>query len=321
MILKVGRNQPCPCGSGKKYKKCHGSFTVAPPPQPSVSKSFVEQTVQRHEAAERIRQNQQGFGRPVVSFSMDVITEKIEKAYDARAIKWQAALSAGAADFGHKYLEKPAMVRQIPRTLFGKKVLCIGVGAGNELEEILKRQPDKVVGIDVSTKLLNIAKSRFPQVEFQRIDMAQMTFGNEEFDFVYSSLVFHYAKDWDALLAEVNRVLKRGGELLFSTHHPVYWSRKTPTGNSYTNQRGVTLTEYNAVLPGNVEITYYNHVNKQAITEALEYASFEVKHAFAPSVVEVRLADFSPANAQAYKNKKANNTTTPFFFIVSAVKK
>ena len=21
---KVGRNDPCPCGSGKKYKQCHG---------------------------------------------------------------------------------------------------------------------------------------------------------------------------------------------------------------------------------------------------------------------------------------------------------
>jgi len=21
---KVGRNDPCPCGSGKKYKHCHG---------------------------------------------------------------------------------------------------------------------------------------------------------------------------------------------------------------------------------------------------------------------------------------------------------
>jgi len=21
---EVGRNDPCPCGSGKKYKKCHG---------------------------------------------------------------------------------------------------------------------------------------------------------------------------------------------------------------------------------------------------------------------------------------------------------
>jgi preprotein translocase subunit SecA len=20
----VGRNEPCPCGSGKKYKQCHG---------------------------------------------------------------------------------------------------------------------------------------------------------------------------------------------------------------------------------------------------------------------------------------------------------
>jgi preprotein translocase subunit SecA len=24
---KVGRNDPCPCGSGKKYKKCHGAGT------------------------------------------------------------------------------------------------------------------------------------------------------------------------------------------------------------------------------------------------------------------------------------------------------
>jgi uncharacterized protein YecA (UPF0149 family) len=22
---KIGRNEPCPCGSGKKYKKCHGA--------------------------------------------------------------------------------------------------------------------------------------------------------------------------------------------------------------------------------------------------------------------------------------------------------
>jgi uncharacterized protein YecA (UPF0149 family) len=22
---KVGRNDPCPCGSGKKYKACHGA--------------------------------------------------------------------------------------------------------------------------------------------------------------------------------------------------------------------------------------------------------------------------------------------------------
>ncbi|HEY9504383.1 MAG TPA: SEC-C metal-binding domain-containing protein, partial [Gemmatimonadales bacterium] len=24
-VPEVGRNDPCPCGSGKKYKKCHGA--------------------------------------------------------------------------------------------------------------------------------------------------------------------------------------------------------------------------------------------------------------------------------------------------------
>jgi len=26
-IPKVGRNEPCPCGSGKKFKQCHGALT------------------------------------------------------------------------------------------------------------------------------------------------------------------------------------------------------------------------------------------------------------------------------------------------------
>jgi len=24
---KIGRNDPCPCGSGKKYKQCHGQLS------------------------------------------------------------------------------------------------------------------------------------------------------------------------------------------------------------------------------------------------------------------------------------------------------
>jgi preprotein translocase subunit SecA len=24
---KIGRNEPCPCGSGKKYKHCHGKLS------------------------------------------------------------------------------------------------------------------------------------------------------------------------------------------------------------------------------------------------------------------------------------------------------
>jgi SEC-C motif len=30
LVPKVGRNHPCPCGSGKKYKRCHGRLSSAP---------------------------------------------------------------------------------------------------------------------------------------------------------------------------------------------------------------------------------------------------------------------------------------------------
>ena len=113
---------------------------------------------------------------------MDTTTQKNEQAYDARANHWHAAINA---NFGHRYLEKPAMTGLLQETLVSKNVLCVGVGSGDELEEILRRNPNKVVGIDISTKLLEIAKSGFPQVEFLQMDMTQMAFGDNNFDFVY----------------------------------------------------------------------------------------------------------------------------------------
>jgi hypothetical protein len=39
-VAKMGRNEPCPCGSGRKYKLCHGAIAiapVAPPPAATVA--------------------------------------------------------------------------------------------------------------------------------------------------------------------------------------------------------------------------------------------------------------------------------------------
>lgn len=59
-MAKVGRNQPCPCNSGKKYKRCHGRYGGFPGPLPKPQPAF--------NAAEFVRQQQQGKGRPIVSF-------------------------------------------------------------------------------------------------------------------------------------------------------------------------------------------------------------------------------------------------------------
>jgi preprotein translocase subunit SecA len=35
---KVGRNDPCPCGSGKKYKNCHGMQQSSAPVGPQAGR-------------------------------------------------------------------------------------------------------------------------------------------------------------------------------------------------------------------------------------------------------------------------------------------
>jgi tetratricopeptide (TPR) repeat protein len=40
LTRKVGRNEPCPCGSGKKFKKCCFSFVKAPPPRQVLGNGF-----------------------------------------------------------------------------------------------------------------------------------------------------------------------------------------------------------------------------------------------------------------------------------------
>jgi len=61
---KIGRNDPCFCGSGVKYKKCHGTLSAKPlGPTPEQFKAMIES----HKAKEALRQSQQGQGRPIIS--------------------------------------------------------------------------------------------------------------------------------------------------------------------------------------------------------------------------------------------------------------
>lgn len=61
---KIGRNAPCPCGSGAKFKRCHGVVDYRPA-RPSARE--VAAVVEKHEAQELLRQHQQGKGRPIIS--------------------------------------------------------------------------------------------------------------------------------------------------------------------------------------------------------------------------------------------------------------
>ncbi len=70
-MSKLGRNEPCHCGSGKKYKRCCGGNASASTAQFHLSPEIQHRLnleIGRHEAKEHRRRLMQGLGRPIISF-------------------------------------------------------------------------------------------------------------------------------------------------------------------------------------------------------------------------------------------------------------
>ncbi|WP_050616197.1 class I SAM-dependent methyltransferase [Bacillus testis] len=117
--------------------------------------------------------------------------------------------------------ERPAMMKLVPENLDGCAVLDAGCSAGWYLEEMLKRGAD-VSGLDLNEKMVELSKERLgDQADIRCLDLEkQLPYEDHSFDLIVSSLTLHYLKDWAFTFREFHRVMKPGGMLLFSVHHP-----------------------------------------------------------------------------------------------------
>lgn len=109
-MAKVGRNAPCPCGSGNKYKRCHGS-----PRQRDEASAQFQFALAREEAAHLQRQRQQGHGRPIISTKFAGHRVVAVKNRLIHSQKWQTfhdflkdyIVIALGTDWGNSELAKP----------------------------------------------------------------------------------------------------------------------------------------------------------------------------------------------------------------------
>jgi SAM-dependent methyltransferase len=102
-----------------------------------------------------------------------------------------------------------------------KRVLDVGCASGGLSEGFVKLGA-RVVGIDLNPRLITLARERLgSKAEFQVADIAApLPFESGSFDVVAASLVLHYLEDWGPPLQEFARILRPGGLLVLSTHHP-----------------------------------------------------------------------------------------------------
>jgi ubiquinone/menaquinone biosynthesis C-methylase UbiE len=104
-------------------------------------------------------------------------------------------------------------------SLRGCRVLDVGCGPGSVLNQLTHAFEVEGVGIDASSKMIDVARREAPETEFHVGRAERLPFGDQSFDAVISRLVVHHL-DRRRAFTEMRRVLRRGGRIVLTTTDP-----------------------------------------------------------------------------------------------------
>jgi malonyl-CoA O-methyltransferase len=136
----------------------------------------------------------------------------------------RASASYDAAAALQERVRNELMGRLADLKLTPMSILDLGAGTGHASRALKRRYPDAiVVAVDIAPGMLEKARQQsrwLRRFERVRADAYTLPFKDGSFDLIFSSLMLQWCDDLDAVFAEIMRVLKPGGALIFSTFGP-----------------------------------------------------------------------------------------------------
>jgi SAM-dependent methyltransferase len=140
---------------------------------------------------------------------------------------------AGRPESWNNLYERPNTLARLPE-LKGKNVLDLGCSTGFFTEYSLGKGAKSVTSVDASQKLVEKLAERLKDKRLTTycadIGKPMLFLKSSFFDVIICSLVMDYVKDWQPMIAEFYRVVKKGGRVVISTGHPfaqyLYMKRK-----------------------------------------------------------------------------------------------
>lgn len=113
----------------------------------------------------------------------------------------------------------PDLLSLIPKD--ARTILDFGSGPG-DVTSVLQGTFANVEGCDDSDAMLELAGQNFPSVDFFKWNgLKPLTDKSEYYDCVVSKLTVHFIEELDEFASQINLILKKGGNLVFSVPHPM----------------------------------------------------------------------------------------------------
>ncbi len=211
------------------------------------------------------------------------------------------------------------LVRGMLPAIAGKRVVDLGCGLGWVSRWMREQGASSVLALDISKRMIQRARAATDDsgIEYRIADLETLELPEAAFDIAYSSLAFHYVRDFSRLARQISRALAPGGHLVFTIEHPVYMAaarphwvadedgRKTWPVNGYSLE-GERRTDWFAQGVLKFHRTIATTLN------GLIAASFEIR----------RLEEFAPTAEQILENPElAEEVERPMFLLVAAQRK
>jgi ubiquinone/menaquinone biosynthesis C-methylase UbiE len=152
-----------------------------------------------------------------------------EEIFDGVAKKYSETIDQSLGKFGasHDFFTRHK-ARLIARLLGARgrnpadmDLLDVGCGIG-QIHDLIGPTFRSVTGVDVSSASIEQAQARFPQHSYSAYDGDRLPFPDGSFDLTMAICVFHHVPpaQWQALAADMLRVLRPGGFALVIEHNP-----------------------------------------------------------------------------------------------------
>lgn len=142
--------------------------------------------------------------------------EQVAEMFDNIAGKYDFLnhfLSLGIDIYWRKQLVKH-LIKQEPKT-----ILDVATGTGDLAIAMLKTNPKKIIGVDISNGMLEVGRKKMKEksldhiISLQQADSEDLPYDDESFDAVCVSFGARNFENLEKGLSEMRRVLRKGGKL------------------------------------------------------------------------------------------------------------
>jgi malonyl-CoA O-methyltransferase len=159
-------------------------------------------------------------------------------------------------------IEQQVMLEQWPEVA-GRFALDVGCGTGRYAKLLAQTGAQHVVALDFCPPMLH----QVADASRVQANMMQLPFGNAVFDVVMSGLALGHATDVRRWMAEVSRVLRPGGVLLYSDFHPEAARAGLTRSFKDRNQQTCTVPHYSYDVAVQIEAVRAAGLNMEVMRE------------------------------------------------------